>query len=148
MASGVYFYTLSAGDFTADTSVLAAALAQAVVDQDIIPELLVREIVGHITSEIQSYTFLKSVSIIPKGSPIAAIAIPANLIAKMGNVEIRMRKLLYAFWIASAHADTAIALQEVANREAAKLWDAINTVCLPPFHLRRGINGWRLGSPI
>ncbi|MCY3551574.1 MAG: T9SS type A sorting domain-containing protein [Candidatus Poribacteria bacterium] len=114
-----------------NTDTLAEALAQAVVDQELLPvtaaeKLVVGEIVGHITSEIQSHTFLKSLRIIPKSGPIAFIALPANLIAKIGKTEIRMRKLLYAFWIASTHANTAIVLQKVANQEAKKLWDAIN----------------------
>ena len=121
-----------------DTAALVEALGQAVVDQELAPKtvgekLVVGEIVGHITSEIQSHTFLESLRIIPRSGPVAVIALPANLIAKMGKTEVRMRKLLYAFWIASTHANTAIALQEVANQEAAKLWDAINAGTIIDF---------------
>ena len=113
-----------------DTSALVQALEQAVKDQDLAPteiakNLAVQEVVGHVTSGIQNHTFLKSLNIVPKSGPVAVIAIPVNLISKLGNIEIRMRKLLYAFWIASVHADTAIGLQKVANQKAAELWDAI-----------------------
>ena len=114
-----------------NTSELAQALAQAIEDQDLAPteiaeKLAVSEVVGKITSGIQGHTFLKSLSIVPKSGPVAIIAVPATLIAKLGNIEIRMRKLLYAFWMASVHAETAIVLQEIANKKAAELWDAIN----------------------
>ena len=113
-----------------DTSPLVQALKQAVKDQDLAPtkiaeKLAVQEVVGYVTSGIQDHTFLKSLNIVPKGGPVAVITIPATLIAKLGNIEIQMRRLLYAFWIASVHADTTIAIQEVANQKAAELWDAI-----------------------
>ena len=113
-----------------DTSPLVKALEQAVTDQDLAPtkiaeKLAVQEVVGHITSGIQDHTFLKSLNVVPKGGPVAVIAIPATWISKLGNIEIRMRKLLYAFWIASVHADTTRVLQEDANQKAAELWDAI-----------------------
>ena len=113
-----------------DTSALVQALEQAVEDQDLAPTEIaknqaVQEVVGYLTSNIQDHTFLKSLNIVPKSGPVAVIEIPATLIAKLGNIEIQMRKLLYAFWIASVHADTTIAIQEVANQKAAELWDAI-----------------------
>ncbi|MDE0010988.1 MAG: hypothetical protein OXU36_07570, partial [Candidatus Poribacteria bacterium] len=113
-----------------DTSRLVLALEQAVKDQDLAPtkiaeKLAVQEAVGYVTSGIQDHTFLKSLNIVPKGGPVAVIAVPATLISKLGNIEIQMRKLLYAFWIASVHADTTITIQKVANQKAAELWDAI-----------------------
>ena len=115
--------------FSRDT--LHETLIQAIEDQDLTPvliaeKLLVREVVGNITSGIQSHTFLKGLSIVPKSGPAAIIVVPAVLISKLGNIEIRIRKLLYAFWIASTHADTAIVLQKLANQKAAALWNAIN----------------------
>ena len=110
-----------------NTSALVAALEQAVEDQDLTPKkILEKELVGEIKGEIQSHTFLKSLNVVPKSGPIAVIEIPATLISKLGNLEIKIRRLLYAFWIASGHANTAIALQEAANQRAAELWDSVN----------------------
>ena len=114
-----------------NTSALAEALEQAVEDQNLTPvriadKLVVGEVVGNITRGIQSYTFLKGLDIVPKSGPLAIIEVPATLISKLGNVEIRMRKLLYAFWIASGHANTARVLQKLANQKASELWDSIN----------------------
>ena len=110
-----------------NTSALAAALTKAMADPELAPETIADKIFyDEVKSQIQGHTFLSKISLIPKSSPVAVIALPANIVAKLGIAEIKMRKLLYAFWIASTHANTAIALQEIANQEAKKLWDAIN----------------------
>jgi hypothetical protein len=114
-----------------DTSALAEALEQAVEDQELKPHQIAKkqavgEVVGHITSGIQSHTLLKGLNVAPKGGPAAVIVVSASLLSKLGNIEIRMRKLLYAFWIASGHANTARVLQKLSNQKAVELWRSIN----------------------
>lgn len=107
-----------------DTSALVEALYQAIEDLGV--NIVTNETVGLVVEEIISHTFLARLDIVPQSGPLATIAIPANLIAKLGNIEIKMRRLLYAFWIASGFADTAIILQEQANQRTAELWASIN----------------------
>ena len=85
-----------------------------------------KTVVSEIVSEAASHTPLQHLNIIPKGHPVASIAMPANFIAKLGVKEIKMRRLLYAYWLAAGYAETAIQLQTQANQRAQRLWNAID----------------------
>ena len=107
-----------------NTFSLANSLNKAAAE--LILDVAEKEVVGQLVSQIANHTPLKVLNIVSNGGPIAVIAIPASFLAKLGTIEIKMRRLLYAFWLASGWADAAIQLQKQANQRADQLWNAID----------------------
>ena len=60
-----------------------------------------------------------------RGEPIV-LATSTDVLARLIDVEIEMRRVFYTFSQASEYANAAIHLQVGANQKAAQLWDIIN----------------------
>ena len=106
-----------------DTTSLTESLDEAAEQ---LSQGLQKKVVIDMFSEIADLTPFKKLSIVHQSPQTAIIAVPANLIAILGTIEIEMRRLLYAFWIASGYADTTITLQTLANQRAEQLWNAVD----------------------
>ena len=108
-----------------DISPIVDALDEAILDLGI--DIASDAIVGAIVSEIVADTRLEKLNVTSAvGGKAKIIITTASFIAKLGTIEIKLRRVLYAFSMASRYANTAIQLQQLANQRASELWDAIN----------------------
>ena len=133
-----------------DTSALEAKMIQTgadagIINEDgepidakgvigsIVEEMAVDKIQGEIQSVVDPSLNLGLFSINPRtwkikanlGAPLI-LANTVEAIRRLGVKEIEGRGMLYAFSRTAIYANTAIHLQELANRRAARLWDSIN----------------------
>ena len=99
----------------------------------IVEEMVVDEIEGQIQSVVDPHLNLGAFSINLRtwkiksnvGGPSILVR-PVEFVGRLGVKEIKGRGMFYAFSKAAIYANTAIRLQELANRRAVALWDAIN----------------------
>lgn len=108
-----------------DTTPLIESLNEAVKEFGL-GNLVEKELAKQAIGQITSHTFLSKLNIVKGVGTPAITTVPVKVVATLGEIEIKMRRLLYAFWIASGYADTAITLQTLANQRAEQLWTAID----------------------
>ena len=108
-----------------DTTPLVESLNEAVKEFSL-GNLVEKELVKQAVGQITSHTFLSKFDIAKSVGAPAIITVPIKVVTTLGEIEIKMRRLLYAFWMASGYADTAITLQTLANQRAQQLWTAID----------------------
>ena len=108
-----------------DTSDLAADFKQSVRNLGV--NTIADQSVDAVVDLLITDTALEDLNVVSilTGAPSFLIK-SASLVTSFGEIDIKLRRVLYAYSIAARCATIAQHLQTLANHHAPRLWDAIN----------------------
>ncbi len=118
-----------------DTSELAADLEQSVRNLGV--NTIADQSIDAVVDLLITDTALENLNVVSilTGAPSFLIK-SVSLVTSFGEIEIKLRRVLYAYSLASRYATIAQHLQKLANHHAPRLWDAINAGEVLDFPIR------------